>query len=56
MEWAKMTNIDIRMRMASMEMEYESIKNQINNLISKLDNLDNEYNNGRKELEKRSKL
>lgn len=38
-----------------MKMEYESIKNKINNLVSELDKLDIEYNNANKELNKRSK-
>lgn len=55
MQWSNMSNIEIRIKISSMEEEYESIKNQINNLIDKLDSLDNEYNNAKKELEKRNK-
>jgi hypothetical protein len=54
-KWTKMGNAEIRMKMSSMELEYESIKNKINNLISELDKLDIEYNNAKKELNKRSK-
>lgn len=55
MQWSDMSNTEIRIKMSSMEEEYESIKNNINNLISKLDSLDNEYNNAKKELEKRNR-
>ena len=50
-----MTNTEIRLKMKNMEMEYESIKNRINNLVSKLDKLDIEYNDAQRELKKRSK-
>lgn len=54
-EWSNMSNNEIRMKMNSMELEYEAIKNKISNLVSKLDSLDIEYNKARKEIEKRSK-
>ena len=50
-----MSNNEIRMKMNSMEMEYEAIKNKISDLVSKLDSLDIEYNKARKEIEKRAK-
>ena len=50
-----MSNSEIRTRIASMKMEYESIKIKINNLVNLLDNLDVEYNNANKELNKRVK-
>jgi hypothetical protein len=53
--WEKMSNAEIRMKMSSMEMVYESIKNKINNLVSELDKLDIDYDNAQKELNKRSK-
>lgn len=53
--WESFSNQDIRIKMESMKIEYESIKNKINNLFSSLDMLDNEYNKAIKELEKRSK-
>ena len=56
MKWDTMSNTDIRVKMSSMEMEYENIKNKINQLITDLDNLDIEYNKAQKELEKRSKI
>lgn len=55
-KWDTMSNTDIRVKMSSMEMEYENIKNKINQLITDLDKLDIEYNKAQKELEKRSKL
>ena len=54
-KWSEMSNTEIRMKMESMAMEYDAIKNQISKLLDKLDNLDNEYIKGYKELEKRSK-
>lgn len=54
-EWSNMSNNEIRMKMNSMEMEYEAIKNKISDLVSKLDSLDIEYNKARKEIEKRAK-
>lgn len=54
-EWCNMSNTEIRIKMQAMEMEYESIKNRINKLLDKLDELDIDYNKGKKEIEKRSK-
>lgn len=54
-DWKNMSNANIRDKMTSMSNEYEYIKNKINELISKLDLLDNEYNNAKKELNRRSK-
>jgi predicted nucleic acid-binding Zn-ribbon protein len=54
-DWASMGNTEIRMKLSSLEEEYTSIKNKINTLLTSLDNLDNEYIKGKKELENRSK-
>lgn len=54
-EWGNMSNTEIRMKMQSMEMEYESIKNKINHFIDELDKLDNEYNKAKREIERRIK-
>ena len=54
-EWSNMSNTEIRMKMQSMELEYESIKNKINNLMDELEELDTVYNKGKKELERRIK-
>lgn len=54
-EWNNMSNTDIRVKMSSMQMEYEAIKNKINTLLNELDKLDIEYNKACKELEKRGK-
>ena len=54
-DWKNMSNANIRDKMVSMSNEYEYIKNKINELFSKLDLLDNEYNNAKKELNRRSK-
>ena len=53
--WENMNNSEIRAKMLSMTNEYESIKQKINNLITKMDNLDIEYDKAKKELEKRTK-
>ena len=55
-EWSKMSNMEIRNKMESMKFEYESLKNKINNLITQMDKLDDEYVKANKELEKRSKV
>ena len=55
MEWSKMSNTEIRTKMASMKNEYDAIKMKINNLITKLDTLDVEYVKAQKELNERAK-
>lgn len=55
MNWNNMSNMEIRQKMESMTLEYESIKNKINKLINELDILDIEYDKAKKEIEKRSK-
>ena len=54
-EWTTMSNNEIRIKLASMENEYESIKQKISKLIGELDLMDIEYYKGKKEIEKRSK-
>lgn len=54
-DFKNMSNGEIRSYMSSMENEYKSVKNKINNLIGKLDELDVEYNNAKKELDIRAK-
>ena len=54
-KWREMSNTEIRMKLKTLEEEYTSIKNKINNFLSMLDSLDSEYIKGRKELENRSK-
>jgi hypothetical protein len=51
--WEQISNSEIHMKLQSMEMEYENIKNKINILLDKLDSLDKEYIKGKKELKKR---
>lgn len=55
MKWSEMSNTEIRLKMKSMEVEYESYKNKINALFGELEKLDIEYNKAEKELEKRTK-
>lgn len=50
-----MSNTEIRMKLKTLEEEYTTVKNKINNLLSVLDSLDSEYIKGKKELENRSK-
>ena len=54
-EWSNLSSTDIRMKMETMSLEYENLKNKINSLITEMDNLDIEYNNAKKELERRKK-
>lgn len=54
-EWVSMSNTEIRMKLKTLEEEYTTVKNKINNLLSVLDSLDSEYIKGKKELENRSK-
>jgi hypothetical protein len=53
--WENLSNTEIRIKMKSMEMEYEAVKNKINTLLNTLDELDNEYNKANKEINKRMK-
>ena len=53
-DWSNMSNTEIRMKLKGLEEEYTYIKNQINKLFNTMDDLDNEYVKGKKELEKRS--
>lgn len=54
-EWKNIGNMEIRQKMESMSLEYEAIKNKINNLINQMDELDIEYNKAKNELERRTK-
>ena len=54
-EWKNIGNMEIRQKMESMSLEYEAIKNKINNLINQMDELDVEYNKAKNELERRTK-
>lgn len=55
MNWNNMSNMEIKQKMESMVLEYESIKNKINKLINNLDKLDIDYDNAKKEIERRGK-
>lgn len=54
-DWSNMSNTEIRRKMESMTLEYESIKNKINDFISQMDMMDIEYDKAKKEIERRSK-
>ena len=53
-EWEKLTTPEIKLKKISLEREYDSIKNEINKLLSKLSDLDEEYIRADKELLKRN--
>lgn len=53
-EWEKLTTPEIKLKKISLEREYDSIKNEINKLLSKLSDLDEEYIRADKELQKRN--
>lgn len=53
-EWEKLTTPEIKLKKISLEREYDSIKNEINKLFSKLSDLDEEYIRADKELQKRN--
>lgn len=54
-EYKNMSNNDIKLKMKSLENEYEGIKNKIFKLVEKMKELDYSYNEGKKELINRSK-
>ena len=53
-EWEKLTTPEIKLKKLSLEREYDGIKNEINKLLSKLSDLDEEYIRADKELQKRN--
>lgn len=53
-EWEKLTTPEIKLKKMSLEREYDGIKNEINKLLSKLSDLDEEYIRADKELQKRN--
>ena len=53
-EWEKITTPEIKLKKISLEREYDGIKNEINKLLSKLSDLDEEYIRADKELQKRN--
>jgi hypothetical protein len=53
-EWEKLTTPEIKLKKISLEREYDGIKNEINKLLSKLSDLDEEYIRADKELQKRN--
>ena len=55
MNWSEMSNTDIRLKISTMKDEYEAVKNKINKLLNRLDELDMEYLKAQKELEERAK-
>ena len=53
-EWEKLTTPEIKLKKISLEREYDGIKNEINKLLAKLSDLDEEYIRADKELQKRN--
>lgn len=53
-DWSKLTTTDIKIKKMTLEREYDSIKIEINKLLSKLSSLDEEYIRADKELQKRN--
>lgn len=50
-----MSNSELKIKLIEMENEYESIKNKINNLVMRMDELDESYNKVKQILNKRTK-
>jgi|DEB0MinimDraft_12_1074336.scaffolds.fasta_scaffold00025_23 hypothetical protein len=53
MNYEEMSNMDINAVHIQMKEEYDAIKNQVHNLIDKLDKMDAEYLKGKTVLDKR---
>ena len=50
-----MSNSELKIKLIEMENEYESIKNKINNLVMRMNELDESYNKVKQILNKRTK-
>jgi hypothetical protein len=55
MDWMKLTTPEIKIKQMTLEREYDSIKIEINKLLTKLSELDEEYMKAENELQKRNK-
>jgi hypothetical protein len=53
-DWIKLTTPEIKLKKLTMEREYDSIKFEINKLLSKLSELDKEYIKAENEIKKRN--
>lgn len=54
-DFKNMSNGEINIELKNLENEYESIKNKVLNLIERMQELDKDFIEGKKELSKRSK-
>ena len=50
-----MSNSELKIKLIEMENEYESIKNKINNLVMRMNELDDSYDKVKQILNKRTK-
>lgn len=54
-KYLDMSNAEIRIRLTTLENEYEAIKNRIKGDLERLDSLDAEYNSMKQVLNKRTR-
>ena len=55
MEYNKLSNMELKILLTEMENEYEVLRNNIKNNLSKMDELDNKYFKVKSVLDKRTK-
>lgn len=55
MEYNKLSNMELKILLTEMENEYEVLRNNIKNNLSKMDELDNKYLKVKSVLDKRTK-
>jgi len=55
MDYSIMSNAEIRIKMKEMEDEYEALRKKVKDNVERMDKLDDDYNEARSILEKRTK-
>lgn len=55
MDYSVMSNAEIRIKMKEMEDEYEALRKKVKDNVERMDKLDDDYNEARSILEKRTK-
>lgn len=55
LKYTEMSNSELKLKMVSMENEYEVLKRDISNLVSKMYNMDIEYNKIKEIYNKRTR-
>ena len=55
MDYSIMSNAEIRIKMKEMEDEYEALRKKVKDNVERMDKLDDNYNEARSILEKRTK-